>query len=273
MEKLNQLQQKLKARATFQLDVMDCVTEKYYAKAVNQAMLDEKYNGKLIDYLNSLKNAGLTKLQLIPRIKNGSGSKPGGIFVTVDFTTPQNPAPSPQITNPGLNGSFGLGMPEILNGMTAQRELEIVKENYRKLEQDYRDEKEAKRKWRDKAEKYSRENERHQYKEDIQREPSAIDKLIDGLAQNPSAIPALIGAFKGSAGLNSPNPSLPQVVDPFEGYTELQRALCETIGQLPENLCEDLATLISRISENNPIFNKELKKLIETPNLKAVKNG
>jgi hypothetical protein len=178
----------------------------------------------------------------------------------------------PQTAVPaGLNGAFGLGMPEILDGYAAKRENEMLKEQIRQLQQDYKEERESKQKWREKATKFERENERHVYKEDIQREPSAFDKLIEGLAANPSAIPALIGAFRGNpAGLNSPQQPEPQTIDPLENYSEMQRALCETIGQLPDALCADLATIIARIAEPDEPFKKELIKLLKNQNLKKV---
>lgn len=273
MEKLKDFQNKLKSRAAFQFNVIDCVSEKIVAKDINQEFLSKNHGGSLPEFLESLNKKGFIKIQLMPRLKNGSTSKPGGANITVDFSKPpaQNKgteaSPQMPITS-GLNGTFGLGMPEIMDGYAAKRENEMLKQQIRQLQEDYKEERESKRKWREKATKYERENERYIYKEDIQREPSAFDKLIDGIAQNPQMIPSLIGAFKGGGGLNSPQSENAQIVDPLENYSELQRALCETIGQMPDSLCNDLAEIISRIAEPDKEFIEGLKKILKTPNLK-----
>jgi len=283
MEKLKPLINKLKARAASQFSVMDCVSENYIAKSINQAYLDKNHNGNLVDYINSLHKKGLQKIQLIPFRKNGSSQRPDGPALTIDFNTSADTAqnsvaPAPQQTQmpAGLNAaaSFGLGVPDILDGYAAKRELEALKELHRQLTADYKEEKQKKSELRDKLEKAERKLERYGYKEDIQREPSAIDKLIDGLAQNPAMIPQLIGAFKGGGGLNAPQPQEAQIMDTLEGYSDMQRALCEMIGQCPDNFCEELATLISRVAEPDKKFIAELKKLLQTPNLKKVsENG
>ena len=270
MEKLKELEIKLKDRRTFQLEVLDTVTGAIYQRAINQDYLDENNNGSLPEYLNSLKTKGLQKIQLIQKIKNGNTTKPGGEAVNVDFRSPQEtlaeaPAQMQGPAAPGLMGlaaSFGLSMPEVMDGWAAKRELEMWKENYRKLETEYKEARERGSKWRERAEKYSRENERFGYKEEIQREPSAIDKLISGIAENPQMIPALIGAFKGGGGLNAPQPA--QLAPATEGYTEMQAALCEMIAQCPDNFCEVLANIISRVSEKDKPFEAGLKKLMET---------
>lgn len=81
-----------------------------------------------------------------------------------------------------------------------------------------------------------------------------------------------LNQFKGG-GLNGPNVQNAQIVDTLEGYTDMQRGLCEMIAQCPDSFCEELATLISRVAEPDKVFIKELKKLLETPSLKAVQNG
>lgn len=283
MEKLKPFIEKLNTRPAFQLDVTDCKSEKVYQRAVNQVYLDKHHGGSLVNYLNAIHAKGLEKIQLLPRLKNGSGSKPGGISLNVDFgagssTAKNNDTPAevpPQMQIPqGLNGGmFGLGMPEIMDGYAAKRELASKIEDYNRLLNEYKEEKQKRQDLRDKLEKAERKLERYGYKEEIQREPSAIDKLIDGIAQNPAMIPQLIGAFKGGGGLNAPNTQNAQIADSLDGYTEMQRGVCELVGQCPDEFCDDLATLISRVFENDKVFNKELKKLIETPTLKNVQNG
>jgi hypothetical protein len=274
-EKLKKFIENLKGRPAFQFNVIDCVSEKSVAQAINQDFLNKNFSGNLVEYLESLRKKGFQKIQLVPRLKNGSTSKPGGPSITVDFNVPASTSQNnvaaipPQMQIPtGLNGSFGLGMPEIMDGYAAKRENEMLKQQIRQLQEDYKEERESKRRWREKATKFERENERHVYKEDIQREPSALDKLIDGIAQNPAMIPSLIGAFKGSGGLNAPQHQQAELIDPLENYSEMQRALCETIGQMPDTLCNDLAEIISRIAEPDKEFIQGLKKLLTNPHLK-----
>jgi len=282
MEKLKPFIEKLKSRAASQFSVIDCVSENYIAKAINQAYLDKNYNGSLVGYINSLQAKGLQKIQLLPFRKNGSSQKPDGPAVTIDFKNPsadtaQNnvaPAPPQMQMQPGLNAaSFGLGMPEIMEGYAAKSKYEMLLTQFQTLQADYKEEREKRKKLSDKIFELTRENDQHSWEKTTVKEPSAIDKLLDTLAKNPTMIPQLMGAFKGGGGLNSPQPQEVQIADSLDGYTEMQRALCEMVGQCEDALCEDLGTLISRILENDKVFNRELKKLIETPNLKAVKNG
>lgn len=287
MEKLKELQEKLKSRPAFQLDVMDCVTEKVFQKAINQAYLDKNHGGSLPLFLQSIQTKGLQKIQLLPRLKNGNSSKPAGTFITVDFpngsATVQNnatSAPAPQQNMmPGLNAAatFGLGMPEIMDGYAAKRELQIWKQSAEKWEKLFEDEREKRKKLSNQIQELTRENDQHSWEKSTEKEPSKFDKIIDGIFANPQqTIPALMGAlqqFKGG-GLNAPNQPSPQIVDTLEGYSEMQRTLCETIGECPDDFCAELATLISRVAEPDKLFIKELKKLLETSsNLKAVQNG
>ncbi|MDP2687526.1 MAG: hypothetical protein Q8O62_09905 [Aequorivita sp.] len=286
MEKLKNFQEILKSRPAFQLDVMDCVTEKVFQKAVNQVYLDKNHNGSLPAYLQAMHVKGLQKILLTPKLKNGNSSKPFGAPITVDFTEGSPPAqngvtsaPVPQqmpVYPAGLNGAFGLGMPEIMDGFAAKRELEIWKMNCAKFEKLFEDEKEKRKKLTDKVSELLRENDKYSWEQTTEKEPSKFDKIIDGIFANPSqTIPALMGAiaqFKGG-GLNAPNTQNAQIVDPLEGYSDMQRALCDMVGQCPDSFCEELATLISRVAEPDQSFIKELKKLLETPNLKKVQNG
>ena len=278
MDNLKEIQNKLKARASYHLHIIDVISGSVFQKGIDQTFLDENHKGSLPEYLVTLKAKGYQKVQLMPRLKNGSSSKPAGATVTVDFTQNNQPTNTGQSITPphtqsfGLNGAMGLGMPEIMDGYAAKRENEMLKEQLRQLQADFKEEKEKKSVWRDRAEKAERKNERFSYKEDIQREPSSLDKLIDGLAQNPSAIPALIGAFKGSGGLNAPQPQQTQIINPIEGYTDWQKQVVEMLQHCPDNFCEEIANLITRVSEGDKKFINELQRLLETPNLKKVEN-
>lgn len=265
MEKLKRIEKKLLSQDTFQIDIMDVLSESIVERAINKKKLDEEHNGSLKSYLNNLNQKGFVKIQLIPRRRFGSSSKPAGAIVTVDF---QKQKKMDQNFGFGLNGVSGLGMPEIMDGLAARRENQFLKSQLEELKRDLRDEKEAKSRWRDKAESLQRSNDIFEVRQNTEKEPSALDKLIEGLAANPSAIPALIGAFKGS-GLNSPAAAIAAP----SAYSEIQNALIEMIVQLPDEICNDLATLISRIFENDKNFITDLRKLIETPNLKKVENG
>lgn len=278
MDEIKELEKRLKAKKSYQLDVVDFVTEKKFHKGVNQEYLDKHHNGSLTAYLQSLKEKGFQKIQLEQKTKYGASSQPAGITRTVDFRpaseksinqkTTSQMANSQMANSIGLNGTFGLGMPEIMDGFAAKRELELLRKQYEKLEKDFKEERELKREWREKAEKAERNNDKYELKQELSPEPSALDKIINSLASNPATIPSLVSAFKGG-GVGLGQPQLNEA-NPFANYTEMQLALCDMIGLCPDNFCEQLANLISRVSEKDEDFIQKLKTLMETPNLNNV---
>lgn len=281
MDKLKPLIEKLKKGPPNQLDVMDCITENMYKKAVTQEFLDKNHNGSLLEFLKDLKTKGLQKVQLIPRLKNGNASKPGGVARTVDLnggsSAPESNVAAAPLQMPGfptgLNGAFGLSMPDIMDGFAAKRELEQWKQNCAKYEKMYEDERRMRKDLSEKILQLTRENDQYSWSQNQEKEPSKFDKIIDGIFQNPEqTLPALMGMFnqlKGG-GMNAP---VAQISGTLDGYTEMQQALCQTIGELPDEFCESLAEIITRVSEPDPVFTRQLKALLETPNLKAVQNG
>lgn len=278
MEKLNDLQESLK-RPTFQMDMLDCTTEKVFKKAVNQIYLDKHHNGSLTNYLQSLKEKGMQKIQIIPRLRNGNSSKPGGAIRTVDFTQGQSQnqyhrSNIPQASN-GLNGAFGLSAPEIFAGFAAKENNSRLEDQVRELKQDLRDEIGKSEILRSKVESLTLENNKHEYTSQIKRDPSPWENLLNGIAENPASIGAIFGGAKSLIGLNSPQPQNAQVLDPLSNYSDMQRALVDMIGHCPDTLCEDIANIIARLSEGDQEFGKSLKKILttETTTLKKVDNG
>lgn len=166
------------------------------------------------DYFVGLINTGVKTVQLVKKRKNGSTytreSCAYNYVLTVNNdnvaasgrvdsppATPQQ-TQNPYPVHPGLgNPAFGLGFPEIMQLRSNSDRFDETKNENREL--------------KSKVERLESENKRLEtecltQKLGSEGKPSALDKLVEGLASNPSAIPQIIQSFKSTAsgvGLNA----------------------------------------------------------------------
>ena len=167
------------------------------------------------EYFTRLLSKGVKTVQLQKKRKNGSSWIREGCGLNYGLSTEDNvaasgqvrvsePATPQQYQYPSGNGlgspasSFGLGFPEIMSMRSQADRYQETKEECKDLKA--------------KVELLERENrvletENLQYKFGADSKPSAVDKLVEGLASNPAALASMIQSFKGAPanpGLNAP---------------------------------------------------------------------
>lgn len=217
---LNELFEWLKKSGANRFEIYDVDRNRTIEKCAGYE--DLTAGGKTLEqYFIDLLDKGVKTIQLVKKRKNGSTYIREGCGLNYSLSTgaednvaasgqsaSSRPATPQQYNSPGLMGapsSFGLGFPEIMSMRSdADRFRETKSENSElksKLE-------------RLEAENRKLETECLTYKFGADSKPSAVDKLVEALAANPSVIPSMIQSFKGgppNPGLNSPQQ--PQLSD------------------------------------------------------------
>ncbi len=218
-------------------------------------------------YFTRLVEKGVKTVQLQKKRKNGSTYIREGCGLNFALTTEGNnnvaasgrmetPAATPQQSNspfpPGLMGSasYGLGFPEIMAMRSQSDRYEETKDLCREL--------------KTKVERLETENKRLETECLTQRlgsegKPSALDKLIEGLASNPSAIPSIIASFKGPAGMAPGLNAAPGV-----NLSDLKSQVIDTISQaqVTDELVEAAYHVIIEAFKGNQKFLDQYNNLL-----------
>lgn len=169
-----------------------------------------------VEYFVKLAESGVKTVQIVQKRKNGSSFVREGCGLNFAISTNSNvvasggqalPAATQQqspIKNSfglmGASNPFGLGLPEIM-------EMRSQADRYGELKETFSEIKKRNEELEKENRKLENENLRHQL--GVDSKPSAIDKLVEGIANNPSALPQIIASFKGGGsnpGLNAPEP-------------------------------------------------------------------
>ena len=168
----------------------------------------------LEEYFARLVSKGVRTVQIVKKRKNGSTYVREGCGLNYGLTTEAennvaasgrlaSPAATPQqsfgLGSPGT-GMAGLSFPEVMNMRSQADRYEETKEKARQMET---------RIERLEAENRQLEKENLTYKLGADSKPSAVDKLVEGLAENPAALSSIIQSLKGGGGsaptaLNAP---------------------------------------------------------------------
>ena len=196
------------------IEVYNIDTEKVIDNCLSYQDLIDKY-GSPTGYFEALANKGIQNVQLVTKIKNGTSWRDrscGKNFAISKKNVAASgaqaaPGATPQQQNTGLGSPAsygGLGMPEIMAMRSQADRYEDLKLELQKRDQE-------KAEFLQKIATLEAENktlERENLKHELGKEskPSAVDKLVEGFANNPEALGALISSFKGSGqpALNAP---------------------------------------------------------------------
>ena len=259
-------------KRSFFVDIMDFATGEYIMRKVDQHHLDAHHNGDLNELLNGLAKQ-YNKLQIYPRRSNGSGSKAAGPAITISAESKANQpilatpvaAPTNQV------GLMGLSGPEIMANFSDARLVPELKARILRLETELQTTQEAKRSIKDKNNKLEMKLERLGYKSEILRPPSALDTLLNGLAENPQSIPAILKALKPqTAGLAGAMPEQGKTLD-LTGLNELKTVLVNCVISFPDQINNLIYTTYKGYEENNQEFTTKFETLFSP--LKKVNNG
>lgn len=284
MEKIKQLAYELLNRPAVMFHVMDCASGKYIpgAKKINQDFLEKNHQGDISRYLNTLKEAGYSEIQVIPRLSNGTGDKPYKPAITINFNSSSETKPQMK-TSPQTPQQSGLGYAELAQGYAAQEFLKDLRNRHDVLvskntttEKELQD---ANRKIYDlekddaiKAIEIKRLEKKVEKLKN--KEPSALNKMAqglgspDGISAAMTALPQIIAMFKGSAVAPSEQPQ-PQAQAQTE-LTEWQKTILSVLETCPDVMCEKIYKVIVKLSENDQEFLTKLNTLLEASNLQKV---
>lgn len=227
-------------------------------------------------FLNLKEEKGIDVVQIQKKRKNGSSYIRKGCGLNFAIDTNDNVAASgsqakPAATqqrsysnamnglgNPGT-GSFGLGLPEIMDMRSKADRYEELKAAFDKMERRNEDLEKENRKL---------ENENLKYQLGIDSKPSAVDKLVEGLANNPQALPQIIASIKGGGsnpGLNAPE-TKPQLSDTKSTVVDM----ISSPQVKDDHVAASYYVLIEALKGNTEFMN-EYEQLLQNHNL--IQNG
>lgn len=206
-------------------EIYDVDQEIAIQKCISYADILKKFP-TAVSYFERLADDGIKTIQIVKKRKSGSAFVRESCGLNFALDTKGNvavsgsqdrPAATPQQThsnslglmglgNPGAGNNFGLGLPDIM-------EMKSQADRYQELKETFVETKRRNEELEKENRKLENENLRHQL--GVETKPSAIDKLVEGIANNPSALPQIIASFKGGStpGLNAPELPKKQLSD------------------------------------------------------------
>ncbi|OAB79746.1 hypothetical protein [Cochleicola gelatinilyticus] len=244
--------------------VMNCATEQFIDGYIFQKNLDEKYNGDISQYLNSLKSRGIKKVQLFPYIKNGSGIKNPSPVITVLLegaaATPKPALQDPQTPSTGLMASMGLNAMDVFRGQTAIDEVKKKDTEIQELKAEIERQKSSKKKYRKICQDYEIEK---------KTQPGAAATMLNGLAENPSIAMDLINKVLAgrNGGLQAANPAQNQNT---QHLSPVQKILIQSIETVPDEYCAKLMEVLKWYNNNETSKIEVVESLLSEPILKKV---
>lgn len=209
---LNDLIDWLASNPIHRFEIYDVDKERTIQKCISYEDLTRDFS-TAVKFFEQLADKGIKTVQIVKKRKNGSSFVREGCGLNFALSTNDNvaasgglalPAATPQqlTQTAGLMGAgnnFGLGFPEIMEMRSQADRYKELKETFSEVKKRNEDLEKENRKL---------ENENLKFQLGIDTKPSAIDKLVEGIAANPAALPQIIASFKGAStpGLNAPEP-------------------------------------------------------------------
>ena len=260
---LQELQNLLKTRSVAYVNISDTLGNAIRNNVYFKDLSD--YNNDISVLLQKLSNDH-DKVVLTPRLRNGSSFKAYKKPFTVILKGTQKPVIAPPMTNSqpqAMNGNFGgLSAPQFYEAIAAQSQLSKLKQDYKELKDEFRAVKAQREKLRDEVNEL-----RTNYKvQEVQQnqQPSAIDKILEGIAANPNALTAILGMV-GNRGATAPL-NATQPIEQSLGLEGAKAKLMQVIEEHPENYCQLYVSIINRLNTDEnfaKLVNNELKKQIQ----------
>lgn len=280
MKDLNWISNFLKDDPQHIIDIMNCEDASYLKRKLSWQRLANEY-GDLQSLFSDLKAEGYKTVQVFPRIKQGTGFKNKASVITVSLESTERPnhqierpAPPPMVSAPKNLETFGLGMPQILNGVAAERENQMLKTQLAEQTNLANTRLSEINSLKTEITALQRACDRHDIQQSLQKDPDPISVLIGKLAENPQTIPSIISALKkapvapGLSGDQTP-------ADPYGSLSEIKQVTIRSIAQpaFGDSVIEMLYQILFQFQSENDDFIDQLGSLIENHNLKVVRNG
>lgn len=277
-ESLDEVIEWLQRNPLNRFEIYDLSNDKTITRCIGYQDIKEKHE-TVKDYFKSLVSNGSTQIQIVKKRKNGSSylrkCNAGLNFALSTTGSESNVAASSRASENGGSatqqqipsnnmgtgnyGSFpglgtpgiGLGLPEIMDMRTNAVRFQETKQELTELKSKYE-------RLLDENKRLEKEN--WEYKFSQENGPSAVDKLVEGLASNPAGIAALVGAFKSNG------PGLAQPAQKQEQNLSSSKAmLVELVSSNPDITDEhvNLAAhaIVQTASGNEDFYNAYIKLL------------
>lgn len=265
---LNELFDWLKSNGNNRFEIYDYERKNTIEKCAGYEDLTS--GGKsLEDYFIALADKGVKTVQIVQKKKNGSTyiRESCGLNYSLSTGANNNVAASGSPVYPGAtpqqpqyptglgspSSGFGLGFPEIMSMRSNADRYEEAKNENRELKAKVE---------RLEAENRKLETECLTHKLGAESKPSAVDKLVEGLASNPAALATLIQSFKGSPsanpGLNAPQDS---------NLSDTKKLVIETIKNHTDENVTAAYYILAMAEQNNREFLQKYHNLLTEFNI------
>lgn len=260
---LQELQNLLKYRDTAFVNIRD--GKNIVANNINYQSLAD-YNNDISVYLSKYKELH-SKLQIVPRLKNGTSSRAHGKPFTVILRPDSNTDSTSQTAvvtqvekndKMDVNGFMGLNAPQILDAFSAQRENALLKEQLRTINQELSSTKGERDSLRN--ENYDLKRKTDLYEHDKENaKPSAFDKLIEGVAANPNALTSILGMLGNRPGALNAAATAPAPAQ--NNLTGNKALLLKYAEEHPEQFCALYTEVINKLNTDEE-FATTIKNLL-----------
>lgn len=261
---LKELQKVLKNRPAAYINISDehnnTIRNNVYFKDLGN------YNNDISVLLKELSTKH-DKVVVTPRLRNGTSSRAYKQPFTV-ILKGENPTEHvvPTVTStptpaPMTNGFMGLNAPQILDAFSAQRENRMLREQLTSLQTKYNAIEADREQKRSELEDAKRKIDRLELKQEDR--PSAVDKLLEGIAGNPAALTSILGLLGNRGATQQLNAAQP-VATSLEGNKALLQQVVDTH---PEEYCKLYIAIINRLNTDEE-FAKEVNNLLKKETVK-----
>src|SRR5699024_9642127 len=208
----------------------------------------EEYNNDLSVLLSTFSN-DYDRVVVEIRRRNGTSSRPHKPSFTVILKSSNTSQTTMQVTpaqptqDAMGNGFMGLNAPDIMNAFSSQRENELLKQTIQQLTQDLNTTKADRDRLLSENHELKIKTNLHSYQIENSK-PSAIDKLIEALASNPSALVSAVSLL-GNRGAGTPLNAAKAAE--LNGAKALLQEVAETH---PEAYCAIYVQVINKLNED-----------------------
>lgn len=278
MQELEQYAQQLKTHDNLCFHVLDWIFNKPYpnAQKITQKFLDANYSGDISQYIQTFKKMGLPGVQILPRIKNGSGTKPdeNNAIIKIEFkdtaATPQIAVPAAE-KNRDMKSTVDVGLGIYAEGVSAQNELAQLKSRYAEIKTERDSYKTSSEQFKDKYVKLDTDatikaSEMKKLKKKIKKLKKSSGGL-NGVMENPATM-LIIEKF-ASKFLGDGGPQVPQDPAALYGanpdFTEIKNQFIKNVTGFPDKVLAELNKILIAYSTNDTETINQFKQLIAVP--------
>ncbi len=285
-DSIQQLQLRLDQRTANFYKVVDCSNSYTLVSKLNKEYLNNYCDGSFKTFLDSLKQKGVSKIQLTPRRSNGSTSKPDGDITTITLENSRskdtvNLAPEVSKTKsnqrmplPGYSAAKADFLDARVTDLTDKCNIISAKLDEATRQRDEFKEEKTQLKYQldrtlDKLERAKKSKRKAQKKAD---EPQGLMGIIPA-DQTPMLLEKLPGILMGVKELLKPSEGNKDNNTTTSNLSKTHDQIFATLAKWPETYMQELGIIIEKYTSNDTEFIEVVRKMIGVRTLNKEENN